>query len=333
MEHAEEGRIDRGLTRRSALQFTGAMGLGISSLSLPKAAAATSLADFATSGDASALSVGAEAYGGYFAGIIDTLYRQNESRFAVNSDRTTSTVDLGFNRAPYGLRYALIVSPRTHEPTANVRIATENSDGFNEALTRWNGRTATDQAITQGNLSRLPAYRFIDNLNTNAFASTGSADSATIRGGAIETAAPDDGGSPWYLPALDELDLVYRAFKPTTASNNAGADDRVSSFRGMPAALQPDGLNWSLETQRFGHATGVPAQTTVEAFKSGEPEALAAGVYWSSSSNTFIPGGGGVGQDYTFWCQNFDNGTQRAFGAQGYAVRAVRRVMLYNPYA
>ncbi len=137
---------------------------------------------------------------------------------------------------------------------------------------------------------------------------------------------PDDGGSPWYLPSMDELDLVYRAFKPTTTSNAAGSDGRSVAYRQMSAALQPDGRNASLSTPSAGHTASVPAQTTVAAFQSGGAQALdhTAAFYWSSSSNTY--------SGYTFWCQSFANGAQENFGAQGGQVRAVRRIALYEPY-
>ena len=311
--------VARRLDRRRALQ---AGGIGVSSLVLPRAARASSYDDFATSGTTDGLVVGEAAFGGYFAGIIDTLYRQNDPNFDVAWTSPTER-DYGFRTAPYGERYALIVSPRDYEPTAGVNWGDDNSAGFDMAFSRWNGRATTAWATDEVGLGRLPAFQFISDLNANAFASSGTANGVSIRGGAMSTAVPADGGSPWYLPALDELDLLYRAFKPTETANRRRADDRNEAYKAFPVN-QPDGRNWSLETPSYGHTTA-PGRTTVAAFQSGGAQALAASTYWSATVNKYT--------DHTFWSQNMDDGGQDEWGTQGYALRAVRRVEIYDPYA
>ncbi|HRO61716.1 MAG TPA: DUF1566 domain-containing protein [Burkholderiaceae bacterium] len=94
-----------------------------------------------------------------------------------------------------------------------------------------------------------------------------------------------NGHTDWYLPARDELELLYRHLKPTAETNWCWRGDNPSSI--------PVG---------YAYSRGTPAQTSVEAFQQGGPEALRAVAYWSSTQY--------AGGESNAWCQGFDVGYQ-----------------------
>ena len=131
--------------------------------------------------------------------------------------------------------------------------------------------------------------------NTLALAESGNAQ-------AKEALALDIAGhTDWYLPSRDELELMYRALKPT-------AQESICSFR--------DGDNPSSLPAGYPYTESEPAQTEAEAFRKGGAEALEAGWYWSSTQCSA----------FTAWFQHFVDGGQFDY-AKDYELRAraVRR--------
>ncbi|WP_299231733.1 DUF1566 domain-containing protein [uncultured Halomonas sp.] len=110
------------------------------------------------------------------------------------------------------------------------------------------------------------------------------------------------GHTDWALPTLDEMRILYRAFKPSTHSNNTsyGATDRVDPALG-------------------NYTSGDPTQTTLAEFQSGGPEAFVASYYWSATESS---------SSYA-WDVSFVNGSEYSTSKtnSGY-VRAVRRVLI-----
>lgn len=108
----------------------------------------------------------------------------------------------------------------------------------------------------------------------------------------------------WYLPSRDELEILYRAFKPTGEENACWRGDNPSSI--------PVGYAYSLDA---------PAQTTVEPFKDGGVEAFVDTWYWSSTQY--------AGHESFAWFQTFSYGDQD-FGPKDYELRAraVRRLKI-----
>ena len=114
-----------------------------------------------------------------------------------------------------------------------------------------------------------------------------------------------DGFNDWLIPSRDVLELGYRHFKPTGMRNYCSWRD------GENPNSVPPGWIYTEET---------PAQTTLDAFREGGPEAFDAAWYWSS---TVLPAG-----DTAFF-QGFTYGRQlnRNLSAEC-RVRAVRLIQL-----
>lgn len=111
------------------------------------------------------------------------------------------------------------------------------------------------------------------------------------------------GYSDWYMPAKNELEVCYYFLKPTTTANNTSSGSNAN-------AVSPEPISTN-------YTAGSPAQTSATIFRSGNSEAFAAGLYWSSTENAAS----------FAWFQYFDDGTQSYdLKFNSYYVRAVRRV-------
>jgi hypothetical protein len=112
-----------------------------------------------------------------------------------------------------------------------------------------------------------------------------------------------DGQIDFYIPSQDELELCYRAFKPTTEQNWCYARS---------------GINLSAALPTYPYTPDFPVQTTLDAFKKGGEEAFEEDWYWSSTQHAAHSG-------YA-WCQNFDHGSQDfSLKSSELRVRPVRR--------
>lgn len=171
-----------------------------------------------------------------------------------------------------GQAYALVVSPKAQgEVNAlqwkTVQTATVGTDSRNDG---WSNTQAMSSAA-------YPAAAFCRGLNINGY---------------------DD----WYLPSQDELEILYRAFKPSTLNNDTSSGEN-------PSAIPPTG-NYTISN---------PSQTNVEVFKQGGGEDFAGLRYWSSTQSSSTDS----------WVQYFSNGAQSTMVKTGTTrVRAVRRVAI-----
>lgn len=136
--------------------------------------------------------------------------------------------------------------------------------------------------------------------NTVAMAEAGSAIAKWAR------AARIGGFDDWAIPARDVLELIYRNGKPH-------ADENSCYYR--------SGENPSSVPVGYPYTEALPAQTSVEAFRTGGAEAMEEAAYWSSTQYE-------ASNDYA-WAQNFDNGIQYDYHkGNDFRVRLVRTIAI-----
>lgn len=197
---------------------------------------------------------GAAAAGGYFAGVIDTV---------------TGTIDAA-DAYQTGLRYALLVGPKTHEVTgATVQWDSRGATAPNVAgaKTRWDGLSATAAIVA------LAATETEAANNVNARNSS-------------DPAPATEGGSVWYLPAMDELELFYRNLKPNAANNRT--DGQAANGAAFPSPLSGHGTNPSSLPAGVTYTNNPrnPDETPLALFKAGGAQTLSQAYYWSSTDGT-----------------------------------------------
>ena len=222
--------------------------------------------------DATVPSIGDAAWGGYMAGIIDTTRPGSIG---------------GGDPSQAGLRYLLIVSPKSIEYATGKRWKTTDDAGPNATKTLWDGLSATEAMYAAGSAYEAATY-------------------------CRELTFPQDGGSRWYLPARNELELLYRNLKPTTEPHYNASGANVAS--------DPTGVAY------VPGSSDNPSQSGIAAFQQGGAQALegvSSPYYWSSSEYS-APGAwfqfvGGTYAGYQF------NGTKTDTGIR---VRPVRRFVL-----
>jgi len=242
--------------------------------------------------------LGAPVAGGYYAGLIDTT---GDGSIQPNDDYQS------------GQRYALIVSDKSLEggrgsspasglPTGDLEWDTQDRGGEAGAFTRWNGLDATNVIIAKNDTS-YEAHDFIEAVRSQY------------------PAATTPGGSEWYLPAMDELELLYRNFKPNNADN-----DTRDFPRNFPGS-NPSGKNLSSVPEGFNYENNprIPDVTFLDLFKEGNAQAIDLERYWSTTD---------ADEGDRAWNQSFtDSGSEglQVAGAKvrpDFSVRPVRRVVL-----
>lgn len=181
-----------------------------------------------------------------------------------------------------GTKYNLVVSPKS---TGESSSKTWGPSGVTGVTSVINGPTNTTSLAALG--TSYQAATFCNDLNN---------------GGGL------NGYTDWYLPAKNELEVLYYYLKPTTTVNNTGSGSNANAV-----SPEPISTNYTI---------GSPAQTTATStngFRTGETNAFdATSYYWNSTEST----------SGNAWIQTFINGNQGTdpkYG--GFYVRAVRRVL------
>lgn len=189
-----------------------------------------------------------------------------------------------------GARYALIMAPKALQ---TINMFRTNSDPI-PYLTLWDGLSAQRDLLPDATLL----------LHTHASGLT----------------PPEDDASEWYVPALDELKLLMTNFKPTTDDNETGAGSTT-----WPAIVPAKGENNSSDPQYPAQTAGSPAQTSLAAFQSGEPEALSLG----SGTQFHISTTPNDDNRFITWIRaNTLNEFNFSFTTDGRVMRPVRRLVL-----
>jgi len=173
----------------------------------------------------------------------------------------------------------LVIGPvSTAQSTLQCKNAATATPGSESVI---DGPQNTADMVADGNSTVYPAAHFCNDLSTG-------------------------GQTDWYMPAKNEIDVCYFNLKPTTTSNNTGANAGGINPNAVPA-------------RTVIYTSGTPAQTSASAFQtSSGAEAFANGFYWSSTE---------YGVNSTQYCQYFNTG-QLAKNSKNnsYYVRAIRRV-------
>jgi hypothetical protein len=115
------------------------------------------------------------------------------------------------------------------------------------------------------------------------------------------------GYTDWYLPAKNELEVLYYNLKPSTVANNTSG----GGYGANANAVSPEPISTN-------YTSGSPAQTSVVNFRITQSEQFAQNFYWCSSEYDAT----------TVWTQMFFDGYQAPFnkGNTGTYTRAVRRI-------
>lgn len=236
----------------------------------------SSVADFVAPEGPSSLQIGDPYAGGYFGGIVTSDHDATDYAIII-SDGSGDSVQMGAGTMAWR--------------TSRTSVSTTHGV---PPMTLADGRANHDAVLAVGNLNSFPAFEWIENT--------------------CNAGVGLNGYNDWYLPARDELELLYRHFKPTTQDNNTGA--RTASGFGGDGAVY--GTNASSVPAGAGYTASDPAQTTEASFQGG-PDAFEASPYWSSTELS----------DTNAWLQYFNNGIQYANVKDfSFRVRAVRRVAL-----
>jgi len=191
-----------------------------------------------------------------------------------------------------GVTYKLIVAPNASGSNGGAGISwgpTGSSVAAAQTLT--NGVAASNAM----NSSTYPAAYYCKGLNIGGF-------------------------TDWYLPARDELEILYRNLKPGTTANYYVNPWRTTNFgTGFGLDNGANGYNANSSPVGAAYTASSPVQTGVAVFKTGGTEAFVDFPYWSSTEfNATLA-----------WAQYFNDGTQTAgYRLSNYpVVRALRRVL------
>jgi hypothetical protein len=111
------------------------------------------------------------------------------------------------------------------------------------------------------------------------------------------------GFNDWYIPAKNEMEILYRNLKPTATPNTTTSGANANA---VPSATS-------------NYTAGWPVRTTNTLFQSGGAQAFSAAGYWTATE--YGP------QPWFAMTQNFSDGNQVQVGKSiGVYARAIRRV-------
>ena len=241
------------------------------------------------------LKIGSPIAGGYFAGIINTTKGNIQPNDAYQE----------------GLRYALIVAPKSLESLTTLGWCTLTNGGGVEpsCLTRWNGLEATNSIP---NSTSYPAFKHVKDLVAPSY----------------------PGASIWYLPAMDELELLYRHFKPNKAPNKEFNENRLNfpchTFNNFVLTGRNISSDDPVNSPSNPYNDLSPSRTPLAIFQTKGAQAMNKPRYWSSTD-----GNVSIDSRWCSWNQTFfhspDEGTQDAANKDNTTaihVRPVRRILL-----
>ena len=209
----------------------------------------------------------------------------------------------------YGQRPFAHTPPAGFEPLSTANLAavaiTNPSDHFQTLLGPGPGTGSTTPTIIQYKTTASadsPSATYQDEVYGKPATDLGGADGAHP---ALEWASRLvlEGYDDWYIPAKNELEILYRNLKPTTASNSTSSGANANA---VPSATS-------------NYTSGSPAQTTAAIFQSGGSQAFSTGNYWSATEVSSFTQFASI--------QIFSNGDQNGVYKDDHnRARAIRRV-------
>jgi hypothetical protein len=139
--------------------------------------------------------------------------------------------------------------------------------------------------------------------NTATLNALGSSYQAAQHCASLNAGSGLNGYTDWYLPAKNELEVLFYNLKPTTNANTTSVGANAN-------AVSPEPINTN-------YTSGSPAQTSAVDFRYGGTQALNADLQWSSTEFSSINAS----------MQSFWTSTQSSNGKSSTQnVRAIRRV-------
>ncbi len=205
-------------------------------------------------------------------------------------------------------RWKVIVAPKSGGENASVMYKNANTAAPAACWTLTSGKRATDAMIAADTATIYPLAHWAASLRT---------------AGGTGLSGYDD----WYIPARDELELIWRNLKPVTNANHI-TQDRYNAAAYTSNANKDDltqqyGLNRNSDPEGAAYTASIPGQTAAAAFQSTGAEKMEFGgvYYWSSSESSAT----------NAWYQNYTSypgrqyHTNKTYGARA---RAVRRSIL-----
>jgi hypothetical protein len=202
-------------------------------------------------------------------------------------------------------KFRVIVAPKSSGENSSKLYKVANTGTIAAAGTLTEGLKATLALVADGDSTVYPAAHFCNDLSIGGY-------------------------SDWYLPARDELELIYRNLKPVTDNNSTtgrstGATPDYKNLGSLGDTSASHGVNNNSDPQGVAYTSGSPAQTSVAAFQSGGAEAMAFGSterYWASTEYS-------TANAWTqYYATNYFGSQLENAKASNYYVRAVRRSII-----
>jgi hypothetical protein len=188
-------------------------------------------------------------------------------------------------------KFRVIVAPKSSGESSSKQYKNANTAAPSDTGTLTEGLKATLAMVAADTSTVYPAAHFCNDLSIGGY-------------------------TDWYLPARDELELIYRNLKPVTNNNYTVANrgnsptPNYTNLGSIGTGGTEHGLNYNSDPQGVAYTAGSPAQTGVAAFQTGGAEAMTFGSnsYWSSTEYsttvawnqayaTSDPGSQGVGRN------------------------------------
>jgi hypothetical protein len=177
-----------------------------------------------------------------------------------------------------GQRYALIVAPKA-TGQAPTQLQGKTTGTLPASTSQWDGN-ANMAALVADGIAQYPAAQYCYGLSIGGF-------------------------TDWALPARDQLELLYRNFKPTVTANHA--------------SFLNSGVNPTSEPVGTAYTSGDPTMTTLPAFQGVNAESFETNFYFTSSPGPSI---GTIAKNFSI-CQEAESGSNNSRW-----VRAVRMVKI-----